>query len=218
VKGDLRLDHVALALPHPRHVDRPGAACGAVIDIAGEVAQVQRMRARSPLSPRLGSIPDVIWAPASTVGLMLLVGVTAVVARCPWLFPSLGSTAFLQAEYPHHRSAGIYHVIVGHLLGVISGILAVGVLGAMDAPPATSGTPPSPVRLGAIALAVGTTIVLQLVLRASHPPAVSTSLLIALGAFPFSVHTAGTVVTGVLLVALPGEVLRRARLPAPAGS
>lgn len=174
------------------------------------------MQARSPLSRRLGSIPDVLWAPASAVGLMLLVGATALVARCPFLFPSLGPSAFQQAEYPHHRSAGIYHVVVGHLLGLISGFLAVALLGAMSTPPATSGAPPSPVRLGAIALAVGMTIVLQLVLRASHPPAVSTTLLIALGAFPVSVHTAVTIVIGVVLVAVPGELLRRARLTAPA--
>jgi hypothetical protein len=148
---------------------------------------------------------------------MLLVGATAVVARCPWLFPSLGSTAFLQAEYPHHRSAGIYHVVVGHILGLTSGFLAVGLLGANDAPPATAGASPSLVRLGAVALAVATTIVLQLVVRASHPPAVSTALLIALGAFAPSVHTAVTVVAGVLIVAVPGELLRRARLRAPAG-
>jgi hypothetical protein len=193
-----------------------GAASGWTIDIAREAAQVQRMRARSPLFPRLGSIPDVLWAPASAVGLMLLVGAIALVARCPFLFPSLGPTAFQQAEYPHHRSAGIYHVIVGHLLGLISGFLAVGVLGAMNTPPATADTPPSAARLGAIALAVAMTIMLQLVLRASHPPAVSTTLLIALGAFPVSVHTALTVVIGVILVAIPGELLRRARLKAPA--
>ena len=147
---------------------------------------------------------------------MLLIGATALVARCPWLFPSLGPTAFLQAEYPHHRTAGIYHVIVGHLLGLASGFLVVTLLGATDAPPATAGAPLSLVRLGAIALAVAMTMVLQFVLRASHPPAVSTSLLIALGAFHVSVHTAATVVTGVILVAVPGELLRRARLTAPA--
>jgi hypothetical protein len=146
---------------------------------------------------------------------MLLVGATALVARCAWIFPSLGPTAFLQAESPHHPSAGIYHVIVGHLLGLISGFLAVALLGATDTPPATANESLSVVRLGTIALAVAMTMALQLVLRASHPPAVSTTLLIALGAFPFSVHTAATIVTGVILVAVPGELLRRARSAAP---
>jgi hypothetical protein len=192
------------------------AASSLAIDIAREAVHVRRMRARSPIFTRLGSIPDVLWVPASAVGLMLLVGGIALVARCPFLFPSLGPTAFQQAEYPHHRSAGIYHVIVGHLVGLISGFLAVGLVGAMNTPPATADTPPSPTRLGAIALAVAMTIMLQLVVRASHPPAVSTTLLIALGAFPVSVHTTVTIVIGVVLVAIPGELLRRARLTAAA--
>lgn len=203
------------ALPAPSSSARWCVRLG--IDVTGEVAQVPRMRARTALSSRLASIPDVLWAPVSTVGLMLLVGATAVVARCPWLFASLGSTAFLQAEYPRQRSAGIYHVVAGHVLGLVSGFSAVGLLGAMDAPPATAGSPPSLVRLGAIALAVAMTIVLQVTLRVSHPPAVSTSLLIALGAFELSVHTAVTVMTGVLIVAVPGELLRRVRLLGPAG-
>lgn len=147
---------------------------------------------------------------------MLLVGATALVARCAWVFPSLGPTAFLQAESPHHPSADIYHVIVGHLLGLISGFLAVVLLGAADTPPVTANEPLSVVRLGTIALAVAMTMVLQLVLRASHPPAISTTLLIALGAFRVSAHTAATIMTGVLLVAVPGELLRRARLTAQA--
>jgi hypothetical protein len=142
---------------------------------------------------------------------MLLVGAVALAAKCPYLFPSLGPTAFLQAEYPHHKTAGIYHVIVGHLVGMAAGFLAVLLFGALHAPPATPGAPFSLPRLGAVAFAVAATMVLQLVLHASHPPAVSTTLLVALGAFTVGLHTVVTVVTGVLLVALPGEALRRVR-------
>jgi len=187
---------------------------GCTVDIGREALQIERVRARSPLSHRLASIPDVLWAPAAAGGLMLLIGAIALVARHPWIFPSLGPTAFLQAEYPHHRTADIYHVVVGHVLGMISGFLAVGLLGAMNTPPAVAGAPLSLARLGAVAFAVTTTMLLQLLLRASHPPAVSTTLLIALGAFDVSMHAAATIVTGVILLAVPGDLLRRVRLAA----
>src|SRR5262249_7973782 len=127
---------------------------------------------------------------------------------------SLGPTAFLQAEYPRSRQASIRHVVAGHMLGMLSGFVAVAVTGAAHAPTAAAGAPLSSPRLAAIAIAVTATILLQLVLRVSHPPAVSTTVLIALGAFDLSVRAAATIVTGVLLVAIPGELLRRARLNA----
>jgi hypothetical protein len=142
---------------------------------------------------------------------MLLVGTVALFARCPYLFPSLGPTAFLQAEYPDQRSSGIYHVVVGHLLGLVSGFLAVGLSGAMNVAPASPGAPITLARALAVLFAVAITILLQLAARASHPPAISTSLLIALGAFSASLHTVATITTGVLLVGVPGELLRQAR-------
>ena len=97
-----------------------------------------------------------------------------------------------------------------------SGFLAVGLFGAMSTPAATAGTPLSAARLGAIAFAVAATILLQLVLRASHPPAVSTTLLVALGAFDVGLHTVVTITAGLILVAVPGDMLRRVRLAAQA--
>src|SRR5262249_57148702 len=91
-------------------------------------------------------------APLVAGGLMLFVGVLAFIAKCPSLFPSLGPTAFLQAEYPHNRMSGIYHVLMGHLLGACSGFMAVELIGAMDAPAATAGARPRPAPGGAVAL------------------------------------------------------------------
>ncbi len=49
-------------------------------------------------------------------------------------------------------------------------------------------------------------------LRASHPPASATTLLIALGGFQPTVHDLLTIVIVVCIVALIGEFLRRVRL------
>ena len=43
---------------------------------------------------------DQAWGVLMAGGLMLLAGAVGVLAGQPWLFPSLGPTAFLQAETP----------------------------------------------------------------------------------------------------------------------
>lgn len=63
-------------------------------------------------------------------------------------------------------------------------------------------------------LAVGLNMLFGLLLKASHPPAAATTLLVALGGFEMSVHGALTVIAGVSIVATVGEALRRIRLQA----
>src|SRR5581483_7939824 len=47
---------------------------------------------------------DATWAPLTASALMLVVGAVGLAADQPWLYPSLGPTAFMQAEYPGHRT------------------------------------------------------------------------------------------------------------------
>lgn len=158
------------------------------------------------------SIPDVIWAPIASGSLVLLVGLLGLATHQPWLFPSLGPTAFLQAEQPDQPSARIYHTIVGHLCGLLSGILAVLLLGATTAPSVLSAHELTPVRVGASVLAIALNMLTGLILKASHPPAAATTLLVALGGFKPTVQDSLTVMIGVSIVAIAGEVLRRFRL------
>ena len=48
-------------------------------------------------------------------------------------------------------------------------------------------------------------------LKASHPPAAATMLLVALGGFKPTWHTAATIVVGVLILATLGEGVRYLR-------
>jgi CBS-domain-containing membrane protein len=66
-------------------------------------------------------------------------------------------------------------------------------------------------RVWASVLGIAMTSLAALLLRASHPPAGSTSLLVTLGAFSTK-QDAYDVVAGVLIVACAGEILRRLRL------
>jgi len=68
---------------------------------------------------------------------------------------------------------------------------------------------------GGSALGVALTIVVQKWLKAPHPPAAATTLLITLGGFKPNLHDALALGSGIALVASVGEVLRRVRLSQP---
>jgi hypothetical protein len=143
---------------------------------------------------------------------MLAVGSLAVLAQQPWLFPSLGPTAFVQAEYPDHRTASFRNVIAGHAIGLGMGITAVLLVGADDSSSVLATTRVAPARVLATILAVGLTMALELVFRCSHPPSVATTLLFALGALSPTARAATEVLVGVVVVGVLGEGLRRVRL------
>jgi hypothetical protein len=55
-------------------------------------------------------------------------------------------------------------------------------------------------------------MLLGFILKASHPPAAATTLLVALGGFKPTWQDAATVMIGALIVAIVGEMLRRFRV------
>lgn len=79
-------------------------------------------------------VPHMLWAPLTGSGLILLVGLLGLAAHQPWLFPSLGPTAFLQVEAPNQPTSRFYNTLVGHALGLSIGMLAVVLTGAQHAP------------------------------------------------------------------------------------
>ncbi|BDP43735.1 hypothetical protein DAETH_37040 (plasmid) [Deinococcus aetherius] len=166
----------------------------------------------SQATGRQPGIPQALWAPLSAGALILVIGLFGLAAHQPLLFPSLGPTAFLQTETPDQPSARPYHVVVGHLVGLLAGFFAVWVFGATGAPSVLATHDLTAPRVWASVLAVALTLLGGLVLHASHPPAAATTLLASLGGFPPTVRSTVTVMGGVLLVTLLGEVLRRLRL------
>ena len=162
----------------------------------------------------ISKIPELVWAPTVAGLLMLIVGAFGLAVHQPLIFPSLGPTAFLQAELPQLPSSRLYNTIVGHLLGMGAGLLAVALLGASTAPSVLATGELTPIRLWAAVLAIFLTLLAGLVLKASHPPAAATTLLFALGGFQPTRHETIVVTMGVLIVAVVGEVLRQLRVKA----
>jgi hypothetical protein len=163
--------------------------------------------ARSPVR----ALPDGVWTPLATAVIVLVPGLVGLAAGRPVLFPSLGPTALMQAHDPDHPSSRFYNVVVSHLLGLGSAFLLVTLFGIAQEKSVFEVGHLSWARVGAAVLAVTLAAVLEMLLRASHPPAASTTLLAALGSFHPTARDTLTVAIGVLAVAVVGELLRRLR-------
>jgi CBS domain-containing membrane protein len=113
------------------------------------------------------------------ITIALLAGV-AMVSRTPFVFPSLGPTAFLLFFTPRAPAATPRHTLYGHAIGILCGWAALWIFGLEHAPPAMV-TGVSLARVGAAALSLASTGALMILLKAAHPPAGATTLIISLG-------------------------------------
>jgi CBS domain-containing membrane protein len=104
----------------------------------------------------------------------------AAITRSPFIFPSLGPTAFLFFYTPRAPSASPRNTIVGHAIGVVAGYFSLAVTGLTMAGPALAIGVTGP-RIIAAALSLGLTAGLMVLLRSPHPPAGATTLIISLG-------------------------------------
>lgn len=162
--------------------------------------------------PVPAGMPEGVWGPVAAGGLIAIVAVIAVLAgQQPWLLPSLGPTAYLIAESPGQPTSRMYNTIVGHLVGLGAGFLAVVAFNAWNDPVLLVDHRLDPARALAAVLAIALTIGIAPVLRASHPPAAATTLLVALGSLK-RWEDALALTIGVVLIALAGELLRQVRL------
>ncbi len=113
-------------------------------------------------------------------GTIALLAAVAMVSRTPFVFPSLGPTAFLFFFTPRAPAASPRHTIYGHAIGILCGYGALWLFGLQHAPPAMV-TGVSAARIGAAALSLASTGALMILLKAAHPPAGATTLIISLG-------------------------------------
>ena len=141
---------------------------------------------------------------------VLSIGVMAAAAWAtgsPFVFPSLGPTAFLFFYTPTAASAAPRNTVFGHLIGALAGYLALVVFGLTEAAPAFE-TGVSAARVGAAAVSLGLTAGLMVWFRVPHPPAGATTLIVSLGIL----HTPGqlsVLMLAVLLLTVQGFVINR---------
>ncbi len=116
--------------------------------------------------------------------LVLVPGMAAWALGKPMIFPSLGPSAF--ALVLDGNENGAWRVVGGHLVGVLSGLLAYHViahgLGLASLSPALGFDGLRIVASGTTSIAL--TVVGMWAARASHAPACATTLIVSLGVLP----------------------------------
>lgn len=120
------------------------------------------------------------------ITIAILAGV-AMLSGTPFVFPSLGPTAFLFFVTPTAATASPRNTFYGHAIGILCGYGALLLTGLQHAPAATvTGVDVNRVLAAAISLA--STGALMVLCNAPHPPAGATTLIISLGIVARPMH------------------------------
>jgi CBS-domain-containing membrane protein len=146
-----------------------------------------------------------------SIGLMSTV---ALVSGQPFIFPSLGPTAFLFFYTPLAPAASPRNALIGHLIGAVAGWVSLAAFGLLHTGPSvTAGV--TAARIGAAALSLGLTSGVMVLARAPHPPAGATTLIVSLGILRTPAQLA-VLMAAVGILALQAIVINRlAGLPYP---
>jgi CBS-domain-containing membrane protein len=158
-----------------------------------------------------------VWAGFVFINGFLTVGVLALAAMLsgsPFVFPSVGPTAFLFFFHPTTPPASPRNAILGHAVGIACGYLSLVLAGLQHAPSAmTEGVDPH--RMWAAALSLALTGALMILLRTVHPPAGATTLIVSLGIIQDPFHLAMIEVAIVLLAVQAFAINRLAGVDYP---
>lgn len=122
--------------------------------------------------------------PAAVVGVLIFVcGAVAWLSGHPFLFPSLGPSAYLLATRPTAPESTPRRVIGGHAIGLVAGLCSYSLVAPELTLSALSTSLSVPgLRLGAAAvLAMVLTTAVMIATGLRHAPACATTLLVALG-------------------------------------
>ncbi|PEN13639.1 HPP family protein [Longibacter salinarum] len=142
-----------------------------------------------------------IYVGVETGLLLCLLGTVTWVSGYPFIFPSLGPTAFVLAMSPDHNT--LRQVVGGHVCGVLSGLAAYHLL-AFGLVVTVAHDPFSTERLwlaASGAFSVAMTAGSMIGLRVVHPPACATTLIVSLGLMSGIVEAAIIVVAVSVLYA-----------------
>src|SRR6266571_7945538 len=143
-----------------------------------------------------------------------LMSALAVITGSPFIFPSLGPTAFLFFYTPTAPAASPRNTLIGHAVGAIAGYFSLVVTGLTMAGPALVVGVTWP-RVIAAALSLGLTAGLMVLLKATHPPAGATTLIISLGLLTHPLQLLLLMGAVVLLTIQAFVINRLAGIPYP---
>jgi len=185
---------------------------------AHDFAHVEQFFERLGLRRVVKSMPPLaLWATyvfANGFLSMALLAMLAVGTGVPFVFPSLGPTAYQLFFLPRAESSTPRNTLLGHFIGLVCGYAAFRIAAIpVSVAVATRTFDWRPVL--ASALSLSSTAALMILLNASHPPAGATTLIVSLGIITRPQYLAVIEIAVFLLIAQAFCVHRLARLPYP---
>ena len=139
----------------------------------------QQLRANAIRTTRLARMWALFMFVNGFISIAILCGL-AKLLETPFIFPSLGATAFLVFFTPTTPAASPRNTLCSHAVAIACGYAALWVTGLQHAGPAIV-THLSWTRILAVALSLATTGALLILLNVPHPPAAATALIVSLG-------------------------------------
>ena len=109
-----------------------------------------------------------------------LLSLLALLTGSPFVFPSLGPTAYLFFFSPMAAASSPRNTILGHAIGLVCGYAAFMLTVFSGQPPSVHGGVHGMTVL-AVALSLSLTGALMVLFKVSHPPAGATTLIVSLG-------------------------------------
>ena len=183
-----------------------------------DAAHVRGLLERLRLTRLLGRFEErLVWAAFMFINGFITIAIlaaTAMATRIPFIFPSLGPTAFLFFYTPTAPTASPRNALVGHLIGVVAGYFSLVITGLTAAGPALAVGVTGP-RVIAAALSLGLTSGLMVLLKSPHPPAGATTLIISLGILTHPIQLVILMCAVVLLTAQAFIINRLAGIDYP---
>jgi len=164
--------------------------------------------------------PRLVWAVYVCVNGFITIGILGLLALLtgsPFVFPSLGPTAYLFFFSPLAEVSSPRNTILGHAIGLICGYAAFALVVASSPPFGMNPGVHGP-RLLAAALSLSATGALMALLRISHPPAGATTLIVSLGIISQPKELVIIEVAVILLTVQAFAINRLAGIPYPVWS
>ncbi len=143
-----------------------------------------------------------------------LAAVLAIVTREPFVFPSLGASAYLCATMPKSPAAQPRTVLVSHVAAALIGFGTLHLTGLdSHVPAAVEGM--TAMRATAVAISLALTVAATSAFAVLHPPAGATALIVTLGILS-SVHEVLILVASIFIFAAGiWSVQQLAKAPKP---
>jgi CBS-domain-containing membrane protein len=182
---------------------------------AGSLAPIAGRRGFNAwLYDRWGNRGNAVYTFLGGLLTIALSGALAWAVDEPLVFPSLGATAFLFFETPMAEVASPRNTLVGHYVGAAVATVWLFAFGLQDnASALVEGF--SVERAAAVALSVACTGGILRLLRAAHPPAGATTVIVSAGLL-HTAHQLAALAAGVALLTLTAHVMNRVLgVPAP---